>query len=92
MQSTQDNLKFVEFINELNLIDLQLIGRDFIWNNRRMHPVLACLDKFMLISEWKDIFPDSCQQAHYSQASNHVLITFNCNVSFLCPGIFKFER
>lgn len=80
MQSIQDNFRLMDFINKLNLIDLQLIGRDFTWSNRRMHPVLARLDIFLLTKELEDIFLDSCQQAHCSQVSEHMSIALNCNV------------
>lgn len=91
MQSTRDSLSFMDFIADLNLVDLELKGKDFTWSNRRAKPALARMDHFLFSHEWKDLFLASFQQALCSQASEHIPTMLDCAEGFYQVGIFHFE-
>jgi hypothetical protein len=43
---------------ELGLIDLPLVGRNFMWSNNRDSPSWSRIDRFLVSLEWEAKFPN----------------------------------
>lgn len=43
---------FVEFINNMELVDIPMIERKFTWTNYQYHTILSWLDRFLLSQQW----------------------------------------
>jgi hypothetical protein len=50
---------FNECINEMQLIELPLLDRDFTWSNRRDNPTLERLDRFFVNVSWDEALPNT---------------------------------
>ena len=49
---------FSNWIRFHDLVDLPLRGTDFPWTDIQTDPVLSRLDRFLLSTDWLDLFPD----------------------------------
>jgi hypothetical protein len=63
--------RFRRLINELQLMELPMLGRRFTWSNERSSPTLVRLDRVLYTSGWEDIFPDCLLQSTASLISDH---------------------
>jgi hypothetical protein len=63
--------RFRRLINELQLMELLMLGRRFTWSNKRSSPTLVRLDRVLYTSEWEDIFLDCLLQSTASLISDH---------------------
>lgn len=63
--------RFRRLINELQLMELLMLGRRFTWSNEWSSPTLVRLDRVLYTSEWEDIFLDCLLQTTASLISDH---------------------
>ncbi|XP_058180127.1 uncharacterized protein LOC131298670 [Rhododendron vialii] len=47
---------FLEFCNNMELIDLPMLGRKFTWTNYQDHAIHNCLDRFLISPQWMEKF------------------------------------
>lgn len=76
--------RFRRFIDEHNLKDLRLHGRNFTWSNEREKPTLERLDPILDSFDWEEAFPNCFLQALSSSFSDHcpLLLSTSCDFSF----------
>lgn len=60
---TTEMVGFSDWINKHSLVDLQLGGATFTWSNHQSLLSSACLDRFLIFSDWLNLFPEACQSA-----------------------------
>jgi hypothetical protein len=48
--------RFRGFISDLNLREIELLGRKYAWSNEREAPTLVRLDRIFATAEWEDLF------------------------------------
>jgi len=63
--------RFRRFVNDVELKEIPLIGRRYMWSNEREAPTLVKLDRVLCTSDWEDTFPDCILQSQASQISDH---------------------
>lgn len=71
---------FNSFINDTMLIDLSLVRNRFTWSWLDGSS-LSRLDRFLLLSEWCNAWPNSFQQTLVGGVFNHCLIILNVDVA-----------
>lgn len=49
---------FRRLIDDLELKEVELLGRRFTWSNERASPTLVRLDRVFYIMQWETMFPD----------------------------------
>lgn len=68
---------FKRAINDLELKEVDLLGRRFTWSNEREVPTLVRLDRVFCTSEWELAFP------------NHLLLSTAAGISDHCPLVLN---
>jgi endonuclease/exonuclease/phosphatase family metal-dependent hydrolase len=63
--------RFRRLLNELELVEIDLLGRQFTWSNEREAPTLVRLDRVFVTTDWDQLFPDCILQALASSISDH---------------------
>lgn len=53
---------FNDSIRHHDLFNLPLRGSDFTWSNMQENPVMSRLDRFLVSTDWLDVFPDCVQR------------------------------
>jgi hypothetical protein len=48
--------EFSDFISDLGLLDLPLLGGNFTWSNNQEFPYMSRLDRFLVSTDWDDQF------------------------------------
>lgn len=71
--------RFRRLINDLQLCEIDLLGRRYTWSNEREAPTLVRLDRVFCSNEWDAAYP------------NHFLHTTTIGVSDHCPLILSFR-
>jgi exonuclease III len=62
---------FRRFVNEMELMEIPLIGRRYTWSNERDSPTLVKLDRVLCTTDWEDIYPDCVLHSHATEMSDH---------------------
>jgi hypothetical protein len=75
--------KFNNFIQDENLIDLDLSDRNFTWAKSHTSPIMAKLDKFLCSLSWNNHFNNSLVKSLSRFSSDH-------NPIILCSSILHF--
>lgn len=83
--------RFWRFLNDLELKELHLHGRLFIWRNERVHPTLERIDRLFVSMEWEDRFPKHHLRCLSTDGSDHVPLVLNTNSQPLRCRKFHFE-
>ena len=81
--------EFSDFISELGLMDIPLLGGGYTWSNRN---TWSRLDRFLISPSWEIQYPDSCQKRLTRLCSDHFPIMLDCRG---IPGgrrPFRFEN
>lgn len=81
---------FNDWINHHNLVDLPLHGVEFTWSNMQKDPVICHLDRFLVSTDWVDLFPDCIQRALARPISNHCSLMLETGLEDWGPP-FRFE-
>jgi exonuclease III len=63
--------RFRRFLNDLELREVELLGRKFTWSNEREAPTLVQLDRVFTTMDWEGLFPDCLLQSSASLISDH---------------------
>jgi len=63
--------RFRRFVNDLELKEIPLLGRRYMWSNEREAPTLVKLDRVLCTSCWEEMFPGCILQSLASQISDH---------------------
>lgn len=85
-------VRFGEFVNRWNLIDLPLKGAKFTWSNFRERPTLSQFDRFLYCNEWENLFPRRVRVALPRAISDHTPIVLESGWGFGGPSPFKFKN
>jgi len=84
--------RFRRLINELELQELELLGRHFTWSNERDAPTLVRLDRVLCSSSWGQLFPDSLLQSTAAGISDHCPLVLGLRDNVRGRGRFHFEN
>lgn len=88
----QKTLSFSDWINSHALVDLQLTGASsFTWPNHQNPPIMSRLDRFLVSSEWMDVYSDAYQLAFMKPASGRYPIMLGSKCERWGPNPFRFE-
>ena len=82
---------FNDWIQFHDLVDLPLRGADFTWSNMQTKPVMSRLDRFLVSTDWLDIFPDCSQRAVARTISDHCPLVLETGLEDWGPPPFRFE-
>eukprot|EP00268_Persea_americana_P015800 TRINITY_DN17438_c0_g2_i2.p1 TRINITY_DN17438_c0_g2~~TRINITY_DN17438_c0_g2_i2.p1 ORF type:complete len:122 (+),score=13.46 TRINITY_DN17438_c0_g2_i2:25-366(+) len=83
--------RFSDWINSHSLVDLQLKGPSFTWSNHQSNCVMSRLDRFLVTTDWLDVYPDVIQLALAKPASDHCPILIDSECENWGPTPFRFE-
>jgi hypothetical protein len=83
---------FTDFINELDLIDLPLIGGNYTWSSNPTRPAMSRLDRFLVSPEWDGLFASFVQSTLPCRLSDHFPILLDCGRIQGGKTSFKFEN
>jgi exonuclease III len=90
---TQHEMRqFQAEVHNLELIDLTLKGRKFTWSSERENPTFVRLDRFLISTDWAQIYPNTTQRALPHATSDHCPILCMSQTKFPCPNTFKIEN
>jgi len=84
--------EFNEFISDSSLDDPPLKNATFTWSSFRVTPTCCRLDRFLLGSGWKSLFPFGEQEALLRRVSDHSAISFSTSPPSWGPAPFRFEN
>ncbi|KAF5476218.1 hypothetical protein F2P56_007951, partial [Juglans regia] len=80
---------FSEFIFDLDLMDLPLVGGEYTWSNGR---VWSRLDRFLVSPSWETHYPEVSQKQLARVSSDHFPIHLDCGGIHRGRRYFKFEN
>lgn len=83
---------FSEFINDVGLVDLQLLGDSFTWKNGVEHIIAARLDRFLVFEEWDVGFRNIKQSILHRVTSDHSPLLLQSGNWEPAKSYFKFEN
>lgn len=83
---------FNSLINNLELLEIPLLNREFTWRNKRDVPTLARLDRCLVNLAWDRVFPNTCLSALTRTASDHVPILLSPSTRVPKSACFRFEN
>ena len=63
--------RFHRFANDLELKEIPLLGRRYMWLDEREAPTLIKLDRVFCTINWEELYPDCILQSHGSEISGH---------------------
>lgn len=74
--------RFRRLINELQLKEVELLGRRITWSNERSAPTLVRLNRVLCTLEWENEFPNQLLQSMVAGISDHcpLLLTLQNNL------------
>lgn len=62
---------YLDWVNSHSLVDLQMSGASFTWSNHQSSSTMCRLDRFLVSTEWLDLYPTMTQRALSKPASDH---------------------
>jgi exonuclease III len=83
---------FNYFINNLGLLEIPLLDRQFTWSNQQNPPILARLDRFLINPEWSLALPDSTLTSLARPTSDHVPLHLEASSKAPRSTIFRMEN
>ncbi|CAN6205967.1 unnamed protein product [Urochloa humidicola] len=83
---------FNSLINELALIEMPLVDRQYTWSNRRENPTLVRLDRCFINTEWDSLFPNTNLTSRARIASDHVPLVATASTRIPRSCCFRFEN
>ncbi|KAG5595642.1 hypothetical protein H5410_036874 [Solanum commersonii] len=85
-------VEFLDFIEDLELIDLPLEGGTHTWFRGDTNNVASRIDRIIFTIEWSEQFSKMKQVALQRLTSNHVPIALHCGPWDLIKSYFKFKN
>ncbi|WMV42285.1 hypothetical protein MTR67_035670 [Solanum verrucosum] len=83
---------FTDFIEDAELLDIQLAGDVFTWKNGEGHDPAARLDRFLISEEWENTFKNIKQSTLQRVISDHCPLILECGNWERPNSYFKFEN
>ena len=83
--------RFRRLINDLELKELSLHGRNFTWSNHQDSPTLVKLDRVFCSTEWEQLFLNCLLQSTASEGSDHCPLLLGLNDVQPAKARFHFE-
>ncbi|XP_047257605.1 uncharacterized protein LOC124889670 [Capsicum annuum] len=84
--------EFSDFIEDMELIDLQLTGASYTWFKGDNHTTASRIDRILISTEWNNLFSNLKQTTFQRVTSDHVPIAFLCGQREWPKSYFKFEN
>ncbi|KAG5619929.1 hypothetical protein H5410_005147 [Solanum commersonii] len=81
-----------EFIEDMELIDLDLAGGEFTWRKGERHSTAARLDRFMISEDWDTKFRNIKQSILQRIVSDHSPLMLQCGEWGSTKSYFKFKN
>ncbi|XP_049414636.1 uncharacterized protein LOC125877362 [Solanum stenotomum] len=85
-------VEFLDFIEDLELIDLPLEGGTQTWFRGDTNNIASRIDRIIFTTEWSEQFSKIKQAALQRLTSDHVPIALHCGPWDLNKSYFKFEN
>jgi len=85
-------MDFSEFIEDMELVDLQLAGNKYTWKKGEGHDVAARLDRFLISEAWENSFRNIKQSVLHRVTSDHCPLILECGNWERSISFFKFEN
>lgn len=82
---------FRRALNDLELKEIDLLGRKYTWSNERAAPMLVRLDRAFWSSSWEAIFPNHLLQSTVAGISDHCPLVLNLHSNGPGKRRFHFE-
>lgn len=82
---------FNDTIDQLALIELPLLDRQFTWSNKRPSPTLVRLDRVLINLPWDALFPNTHLTSLTRFASDHVPLLVTMSTSIPSSRLFRFQ-
>ncbi|KAG5589142.1 hypothetical protein H5410_039656, partial [Solanum commersonii] len=83
---------FTDFIEDAELVDIQLAGDVFTWKKGEGHDPAARLDRFLISEEWENTFKNIKQSTLQRVISDHCPLILECGNWERPNSYFKFEN
>jgi hypothetical protein len=83
---------FNDFINNLGLIEIPLLDRQFTWSNQQDPPILARLDRVLVNPEWSLALPDTTLTSSCRPTSDHVPLHLSASTKAPRSKVFRLEN
>lgn len=83
--------RFRRLLNDLELREIELLGRRFTWSNERSSPTLVKLDRAFCSMSWEDLFPNCILQSTAAGVSEHCPLLLALNSNITGKRHFQFE-
>ncbi|XP_071680432.1 uncharacterized protein [Lolium perenne] len=83
---------FNEFINDLALIEIPLLDRQFTWSNQQDPPIMARLDRALVNQDWSFALPDSTLTSSARPSSDHVPLHLIASSRAPRSKVFRMEN
>lgn len=83
--------RFRQFLNDLHLKEVKLLGRRYTWTNDRVSPTLVRLDHVFFSNEWDDLIPNNLLQSTAAGVSDHCPLLLSTQANCGRKGRFHFE-
>ena len=83
---------FNDCINDMCLIELPLLDRNFTWSNRRANPMLERLDIAFVNLCWDERLPNTVLSSLTRSTSDHVPLKVEISTTIPKSTVFRFEN
>jgi exonuclease III len=70
--NSSEAASFNGFINNLGLLEISLVDRQFTWSNQQNPPILARLDRILVNPEWSFTLPYTTLSSFVCPTSDHI--------------------
>uniref|UniRef100_A0A2N9I593 Reverse transcriptase domain-containing protein n=1 Tax=Fagus sylvatica TaxID=28930 RepID=A0A2N9I593_FAGSY len=81
-----------DFIDSSQLIDLPLGGGPYTWSNGAVNPSMSRINRFLISSDWEDVYPDVTQKLLPRPLSDHFPLLLEVGSMRRGKSPFRFEN
>lgn len=83
--------RFRRLLNDVELREIELLGRRYTWSNERTAPTLVRLDRAFCTADWENVFPDHMLHSTAAGISDHCPLLLNLRARNRGMRRFHFE-
>jgi hypothetical protein len=83
---------FNDCVNDMCLIELPLLDRNFTWSNKRTIPTLERLDRVFINLCWDEHLPNTILSSLTRTTSDHVPLKIKISTTIPRSNVFRFEN